>query len=183
MYQGGGGIWVQRRLGAGDGKLYLQRDDDFYIACRQILYFLPITLGHTASTLTTTMAISVEKILLRMRPITRQIEGTADLTYRDNFNSTLVASSHFSWSGWKALTSNNWQAAPRQQLYMGPRSLLYRAGLTTDQNNDRPNLTNAGSWYTHAKYRSGPSANAQYISSAVFTQNAAGTFGDSGRFA
>lgn len=111
--------------------------------------------------------------------------GNCGFDYRDNFNSTLVASSHFSWSGWKALTLNNWELAPLVRVTDGTPFTVVSGvdNSLTDQNNDRPNLTNAGLLYTHAKIRSGPSANAQYISSAAFTQNAAGTFGDSGRFA
>jgi len=111
--------------------------------------------------------------------------GNCGFDYRDVFNSTLVASSHFSLSGWKTLAFNNWQISPLVRVLDGTPFTVVSGvdNSLTAQNNDRPNLTNASVLYTHSKILSGASTNAQYINAAAFTQNATGTFGDSGRFA
>lgn len=110
--------------------------------------------------------------------------GSCGFDYRDVFNTTLVATSHFaSLKGWKAFAANGWEISPLIHITDGaPFTVISGVDNSlTDQNNDRPNLVNPSVLYTHAKIRSGSSSNAQYINSAAFVQNTAGTFGDSGR--
>jgi hypothetical protein len=103
--------------------------------------------------------------------------------FRDVFNTTVVASSHFSLSGWKAEAINNWEIAPLVHVTDGaPFNVTTGVDNSlTDTGNDRPNLITPVGLYTHSKIRSGKSTNAQYINLANFTPNALGTFGDSGR--
>jgi hypothetical protein len=101
--------------------------------------------------------------------------------FRQIFNTTLVASSHFSLTGWKAKIVNNWEISPLVHATDGdPFTVVTgKDNSLTDIDQDRPNLTDPGALYTHAKIKSGASANAQYINSSAFTANAIGTFGDS----
>jgi hypothetical protein len=102
--------------------------------------------------------------------------------FRNIFNSTLVASSHFSLTGWKAQVANHWQISPLVHISDGAPFTVVTGvdNSLTDTLNDRPNLTNSHLVYTHAKIRSGQSTNAQYVNAAAFTPNAIGTFGDVG---
>jgi hypothetical protein len=112
-------------------------------------------------------------------------KGSCGFDYRDVLNSTLVASSHFSLTGLPAKIVNNWEIAPLVHVTDGA-PFTVTSGVDnslTDVGTDRPNVITPGAIYTHNKIKSGPSANAQYISSSAFAQNAAGTFGNSGRFA
>jgi Carboxypeptidase regulatory-like domain len=103
--------------------------------------------------------------------------------FRDVFNTTVVASSHFSLSGWKAQAINNWEIAPLVHVTDGaPFNVTTGVDNSlTDTGNDRPNFINSTGLYTGNKIRSGKSTNAQYINLSSFTANAVGTFGDSGR--
>jgi hypothetical protein len=105
--------------------------------------------------------------------------------FRNVFNTTVVASSHFSLDGWKAQALNHWQIAPLVHVTSGAAFTVVSGvdNSLTDILNDRPNLTNPSVLYTHNKIQSGPAANAQYINPAAFTQNPTGTFGDSKPFA
>jgi hypothetical protein len=105
--------------------------------------------------------------------------------FRNVFNTTVVASSHFNMSGWKAQALNHWQIAPLVHVTSGAAFTVVSGvdNSLTDILNDRPNLTNPSVLYTHNKIQSGPAANAQYINPAAFTQNPTGTFGDSKPFA
>jgi hypothetical protein len=92
--------------------------------------------------------------------------------YRHVINTTVVADSHFSsLSGWKKQLVNGWEISPLVHITDGaPFTVLSGVDNSlTDQNNDRPNLTNPSVLYTHLKIRSGPSTHAQYISAAAFT--------------
>ena len=112
-------------------------------------------------------------------------KGSCGFDYRDVFNSTLVASSHFSLNGLPAKIVNNWEIAPLVHVTDGS-PFTVTSGVDnslTDIGNDRPNVVNPNSLYTDKKIQSGSSVNAQYINASAFAQNAAGTFGDSGRFA
>jgi Carboxypeptidase regulatory-like domain len=103
--------------------------------------------------------------------------------YRAVFNTTVVASSHFSLTGWKAYAFNNWQIAPLIHITDGT-PFTVTSGVDnslTAVNNDRPNLVNPIGVYTHAKIKSGRSTNAQFINLSSFTANPTGTFGNSGR--
>ena len=105
--------------------------------------------------------------------------------FRHVFNSSLVASSHFALHGLLGQTVNHWEIAPLVHATGGaPFTVISGVDNSlTAIGNDRPDLTNPKAVYTHAKIQSGVSSNAQYINSAAFTQNATGTFGNSGPFA
>jgi hypothetical protein len=111
-------------------------------------------------------------------------KGACGFDYRDVFNVTVVASSHFSsLHGFLGQAANGWTISPLVRAEDGT-VFTVTSGLDnslTDLGNDRPNLTNPSALYTHQKIRSGASTNAQYINAAAFTQNPTGTFGDSGR--
>jgi hypothetical protein len=109
--------------------------------------------------------------------------GSCGFDFRDVFNTTVVASSHFALSGWKAQAINNWEIAPLVHITDGtPFNVTTGVDNSlTATGNDRPNLTTAVGLYTNTKIRSGSSKNAQFINLANFTPNAVGTFGDSGR--
>ena len=110
--------------------------------------------------------------------------GNCGFDYRSVFNTSVMASSHFSsLSDWKAWALNGWEIAPLVHITDGsPFTVISgKDNSLTDQNNDRPNLVNPSVLYAHAKILSGPSTNAQYLNSAAFVQNPTGTFGDSGR--
>ena len=103
--------------------------------------------------------------------------------YRAVVNATVVASSHFSLTGWKALALNNWEIAPLVHITDGT-PFTVTSGIDnslTAVGNDRPNLVSPTGIYTGQKIRSGKSSNAQYINLAPFAQNAPGTFGNAGR--
>jgi hypothetical protein len=109
--------------------------------------------------------------------------GSCGFDFRDVFNTTVVASSHFGLSGWKAQAINNWEIAPLVHITDGtPFNVTTGVDNSlTATGNDRPNLTTAVGLYTNTKIRSGSSKNAQFINLANFTPNTVGTFGDSGR--
>lgn len=100
--------------------------------------------------------------------------------FRHVFNTTLVASTHFHWTGLPGQIVNHWEIAPLVHATDGAPFTVVSGvdNSLTDIGNDRPNLTNPGAVYTHAKIRSGVSSNAQYINASAFTQNPTGTFGD-----
>ncbi|MGA3047973.1 MAG: carboxypeptidase-like regulatory domain-containing protein [Terracidiphilus sp.] len=116
-------------------------------------------------------------------------KSSCGFDFRDIFNSTLVASSHFnSLHGLASGLVNHWEISPLVHVTDG-NPFTVNSGIDNsliDVNNDRPNVANRSLIYSHAKILSGPSTNAQYLnplSSGAFTQNPTGTFGDSGRFA
>src|SRR6185437_11113859 len=113
-------------------------------------------------------------------------KASCGFDFRDVFNSTLVASSHFGVTGWKAMILNNWELAPLVHITDGaPFTVLTGTdnSLTNNNNNDRPNVVNPAAIYTHRKILSGKSVNAQYVNLSAFAPNGPGQFGNSGRFA
>ncbi len=113
-------------------------------------------------------------------------KGNCGFDFRHVFNATVVANSHFnSMHGVLGQAVNHWELSPLVHATDGmPFTAV--SGIDNsliDVGNDRPNLTNAATLYTHAKIKAGPSINAQYIRAGAFTQNPTGTFGGSGRFA
>jgi len=104
--------------------------------------------------------------------------------YRDVWNSTVVASSHFAVNGLLGQAVNHWEIAPLVHITDGAPFIVVTGvdNSLTDINNDRPNLTNSRLVYTGAKILSGPSTNAQYVNASAFTPNAIGTFGDEGAY-
>jgi hypothetical protein len=106
--------------------------------------------------------------------------------FRNIFNSTMVVSSNFSLTGWKAQAINNWQLAPLIHIQDGS-PFTVTSGVDnslTDTGNDRPNVVNPNGIYTHKKItQSSTGGNRSWVNAAAFAQNPAGTFGDAGRFA
>ncbi|MDR3414275.1 MAG: carboxypeptidase-like regulatory domain-containing protein [Formivibrio sp.] len=116
-------------------------------------------------------------------------KSSCGFDFRHVINTTVVASTHFnSLHGITSGLVNHWQISPLVHATDG-NPFTVTSGVDNsliDVNNDRPNVTNKSLIYSHAKISSGASTNAQYLSPAsagAFTQNAAGTFGNSGRFA
>jgi hypothetical protein len=103
--------------------------------------------------------------------------------YRAVFNTAVVASSHFSLTGWKAQVVNNWEIAPLVHITDGAPFTVVSGvdNSLTAVNNDRPNVVNPNGVYTGRKILSGKPTNAQYINLSAFATNPAGTFGNSGR--
>ncbi len=102
---------------------------------------------------------------------------------RHIFNTTVVATSHFGLTGFAGALANHWEISPLLRIMSGA-PFTVKSGLDNSLiaiNNDRPNLTDPSHVYTHKKILSGASSNGQYINFAAFTQNATGTFGNSGR--
>jgi Carboxypeptidase regulatory-like domain len=112
-------------------------------------------------------------------------KASCGFDYRDVFNSTVVASSHFSLTGWKAQLINNWEIAPLVHITDGSPFTVVSGvdNSLTDILEDRPNVVKPNGIYTHQKIMSGKSTNAQYINLSAFAANPTGTFGNSGRFA
>ena len=110
--------------------------------------------------------------------------------FRHVVNTSVVASSHFkSIHGFAGQVINHWEISPLVHITDGAPFTVTtgKDNSLIDVNNDRPNLTNPGVLYTHrhilAAKNSSQASVEQYISSTAFTSNAAGTFGNSGRFA
>jgi hypothetical protein len=103
--------------------------------------------------------------------------------YRAVFNTAVVASSHFSLTGWKAQIVNNWEIAPLVHITDGAPFTVVSGvdNSLTAVNNDRPNVVNPKGVYTGRKILSGKPTNAQYINLSAFATNPTGTFGNSGR--
>ncbi len=103
---------------------------------------------------------------------------------RHIFNTTLVASSHF--TGLPRFASaavNGWEIAPLVRILSGT-PLNVTSGIDnslTGQGLDRPNLINPQGVYTNKKITAAASGNRFFINSSAFTQNATGTFGNLGR--
>jgi hypothetical protein len=112
-------------------------------------------------------------------------KGSCGFDFRDIFNTSLVASSHFAVTGWKRQVINNWEISP---LIHATDGNPFTVTVGTDNSltaigNDRPNLTGSAV-YTHNKITK-PTALGQYtywINSAAFATTPL-TFGTSGRFA
>jgi hypothetical protein len=85
-------------------------------------------------------------------------KGACGFDYRDVFNVTVVASSHFSsLHGFLGQAANGWTISPLVRAEDGT-VFTVTSGLDnslTDLGNDRPNLTNPSALYTHQKIRSG----------------------------
>ncbi len=112
-------------------------------------------------------------------------QSNCGFDFRNIFNSTMVASSNFSLTGWKALAINNWQLAPLVHIQDGA-PFTVTSGVDnslTDTGNDRPNVINNGI-YTHKQItQASKGGNRSWVNASAFAQNATGTFGNSGRFA
>ncbi|HEU4634809.1 MAG TPA: carboxypeptidase regulatory-like domain-containing protein [Edaphobacter sp.] len=110
--------------------------------------------------------------------------GPCGFDVRHIFNTSIVASSHFSsLHGASAALLNNWQVAPLIRLLSGA-PLNVTSGVDNSRTGiglDRPNLVSGANPYTHAKIYQKSPGNLAYLSKASFTQNAVGTYGTLGR--
>jgi hypothetical protein len=113
-------------------------------------------------------------------------QSNCGFDFRNIFNSTMVVSSNFSLTGWKALAINNWQLAPLVHIQDGA-PFTVTSGVDnslTDTGNDRPNVVNPNGIYTHKQItQSSTGGNRSWVNATAFAQNPNGTFGNSGRFA
>jgi hypothetical protein len=103
---------------------------------------------------------------------------------RHIFNTTLVASSHFSsLHGWAGGFANGWEIAPLIRITSG-LPLNVTSGIDNSLTGiglDRPNLVSPTAVYTGTKITQKAAGNLAYLSKAAFSQNATGTFGNLGR--
>ena len=111
--------------------------------------------------------------------------GPCGQDYRNMFNSTLVATSHFALTGWKAHVINDWEIAPLVQIRSGaPVTVLAgQDNSLTAIGRDRPNLVDPNNAYTHQKIGT-LAAQRQYLHTSAFAEipaSAFGTYGNIGR--
>jgi hypothetical protein len=103
---------------------------------------------------------------------------------RHIFNTTLVASSHFSsLHGALGYAVNGWEIAPLIRVLSGtPLNVTTGSDVSLNgQGLDRPNLVNATTVYTGTKITQSATGNRFYFNKAAFATQATGTFGDLGR--
>ena len=106
---------------------------------------------------------------------------------RHIFNTTLIASTHFSsLHGWTGALVNGWEIAPLVRILSGA-VLNVTTGTDNSLNGlglDRPNLVNPNVVYSNTTITQNASGNRQYLSAksaGAFAANATGTFGNLGR--
>ncbi len=108
--------------------------------------------------------------------------GPCGFDVRHIFNTTMVASSHFSsLNGWKGAILNNWQAAPLIRILSGA-VLNVTSGIDNSRTGlglDRPDVVPGVAVYTGNKIQQ--KANLAYISKAAFAQNQTGAYGNLSR--
>jgi hypothetical protein len=112
-------------------------------------------------------------------------KGSCGFDFRDLFNAAVVASSHFSMTGWKGQLINHWEISPLVHVTDGnPFTVTLGVDNSlTAVGNDRPNLTGQ-TVYTHNKITQPVSGvYTSYINKTAFVSAASGAFGSSGRFA
>jgi hypothetical protein len=107
--------------------------------------------------------------------------GPCGSDYRNLFNTTLVATSNFGLSGWKALAINHWEIAPLMQIRSGaPFNVTAgQDNSLTAVGNDRPNLVHPNDIYTHDKIMRNKSQR-QYLNTSAFAEIPASAFGTYG---
>ncbi|HWB33363.1 MAG TPA: carboxypeptidase regulatory-like domain-containing protein [Acidobacteriaceae bacterium] len=108
--------------------------------------------------------------------------GPCGFDRRGIFNSSIVASTHFGVSGWRALAVNNWQIAPIIRATTGA-PFNVTTGLDnslTALGTDRPNY-NGGNIYLHTHPVSNTNLNPNSLDVTKFTANPLGTYGNSPR--
>jgi hypothetical protein len=110
--------------------------------------------------------------------------GPCGFDVRHIFNTTMVASSHFSsLHGWKGAMVNGWQAAPLIRILSG-LPLNVTSGIDNSRTGiglDRPNLASGVNPYSGAKIYQKSPGNLAYLNKAAFSQNAVGTYGNLAR--
>jgi hypothetical protein len=118
-------------------------------------------------------------------------KGSCGFDFRHIFNTSMVASSHFSVTGWKAQLLNHWEISPLIHATDGnPFSVTTGTDNSlTSIGTDRPNPT-GNAVYTHKKITQPvngqytPWVNSTQLTDIVaFNPNPSGTFGTAGRFA
>jgi hypothetical protein len=112
-------------------------------------------------------------------------KGSCGFDFRHVFNISLVASTHFSATGWKNQVLNHWQISPLVHATDGnPFTVTLGVDNSlTAVGNDRPNLTGANV-YTHNKITQPVSGvYTSYVNKYAFGSAPLGAFGSSGRFA
>ena len=109
--------------------------------------------------------------------------GACGFDRRGIFNSSIVATSHFGLSGWKAWIANNWQLAPIIRATTGAPFTVTTGQDNSDTalNTDRPNYDGVNIYlHTHPN-TAGGSANPAWLDISHFTANPVGTYGNSPR--
>lgn len=110
--------------------------------------------------------------------------GPCGSDVRHVFNSTMVATSNFSVTGWKSAVLNHWEFAPLLHIQSGT-PFTVTSGIDnslTDIGHDRPNLVNPAIAYTRQKLTSTTAGNRSYLNPGAFAQlSTPGTYGNIGR--
>jgi hypothetical protein len=132
-------------------------------------------------------AADVSTVTIQNPANPRGDRGSCGFDFRDIFNTSLVASSHFAVTGWKGQLINRWEISPLIHVTDG-NPFTVTLGVDdslTDVGNDRPNLTGAAPVYTHNKIlQPVGGVYTSFVNKAAFTTtNPPGTFGSVGRFA
>jgi hypothetical protein len=112
-------------------------------------------------------------------------KGSCGFDFRDIFNASLVAKSHFSWTGWKGQVINHWEISP---LVHATDGNPFTVTLGVDNSliavgNDRPNLTGTPVYTKNKITQPVGGVYTSYINKSAFTAAPSGSFGSSGRFA
>lgn len=110
--------------------------------------------------------------------------GNCGSDFRNMFNTTIVASSHFNLNKVANAVLNGWEIAPLIRFTDGVPFTVTTGvdNSLTAINNDRPNVVNPSAVYTgKALTRSATNGNLSYLNASAFTPNAIGTYGNVGR--
>jgi hypothetical protein len=129
-------------------------------------------------------AADVSSITIQNPAYIKGDKGSCGFDFRHVFNTSLVASTHFSLTGWKKLVANGWEISPLIHAIDGsPFTVTLGVDNSrTAVGNDRPNLTGANV-YTHNKIKSAVGGvYTSYINPYAFVSAPVGAFGSSGRF-
>jgi hypothetical protein len=118
---------------------------------------------------------------------TNNIKGdyaACEFDRRGIFNSAIIASSHFPLSGWKAFAINNWEIAPIIRATTGaPFTVTSGQDFSmTALGTDRPNFIGGNIYlHTHPNTCTTLCVNPNSLDVSKFSENPAGTFGNSPR--
>jgi hypothetical protein len=111
-------------------------------------------------------------------------KGSCGFDFRDVFNVSVVAKTHFGFNGWKKHLVNYWEISPLVHATDGnPFTVTLGVDNSlTAVGNDRPNLTGSAV-YTHNKITQPVGGvYTSYVNKSAFVSAASGAFGSSGRF-
>jgi hypothetical protein len=111
-------------------------------------------------------------------------KGSCGFDFRDVFNAAVVASSHFSATGWKGQLLNHWEISPLVHATDGnPFTVTLGVDNSlTAVGNDRPNLTGSPVYTKNKITQPVAGVYTSYINKTAFASAASGAFGSSGRF-